>query len=58
VVARRAEGCDVLAKAALVAGTVSSAARLLRSHDVSGWVVPRRGAPVSVGGVGELMEAA
>jgi thiamine biosynthesis lipoprotein len=58
VVAGRAEGCDVLAKAALVTGTVTGARRLLEAHGVSGWVVPRAGAPVPVGDVDDLVEAA
>lgn len=54
VVAAAAAPAEVLAKAALLTGTVAAAATLLDEHGVAGLVVPTRGAPVAVGGVAEL----
>ena len=50
VVAGRATGADVLAKAALVTGCITGATALLAEHGVAGLLVPEAGAPVPVGG--------
>jgi thiamine biosynthesis lipoprotein len=49
VVSGRAAGADVLAKAALVAGSIGAGAALLADHDVAGLLVPEVGPPVPVG---------
>jgi thiamine biosynthesis lipoprotein len=49
VVAGRATGADVLAKAALVSGSTAAATDLLAEHEVAGLLVPEVGAPVPVG---------
>lgn len=49
VVAGRATAAEVLAKAALVAGTIDEARQLLERHEVAGLLVPARGAAVAVG---------
>jgi thiamine biosynthesis lipoprotein len=54
VVAGRATGADVLAKAALVSGSVTDASRLLLDHGVAGLLVPASGAPAPVGRFGAL----
>jgi thiamine biosynthesis lipoprotein len=54
VVAARATGADVLAKAALVAGSVGEATDLLVDHGVAGLLVPEVGTPVAVGDVDAL----
>jgi thiamine biosynthesis lipoprotein ApbE len=54
VVAAQATGAEVLAKAAVVAGTTAAARRLLEGHDVAGLLIPREGDPVPVGGFEEL----
>lgn len=51
VVAGRAAGAEVLAKAALVAGSVDRARELLVAHGVAGFVVPEIGPPAAVGDV-------
>jgi thiamine biosynthesis lipoprotein len=50
VVAGRCAPAEVLAKAALVAGSVPAAQRLLEHHGVAGLLVPARGAATPVGG--------
>jgi thiamine biosynthesis lipoprotein len=49
VVAGRATGADVLAKAALVSGSVEAATDLLVQHQVAGLLLREAGAPVRVG---------
>ena len=49
VVAGRATAADVLAKAALVAGSVDAASGLLHDHGVAGLLTPAEGATVAVG---------
>jgi thiamine biosynthesis lipoprotein len=54
VVAALAAPAEVLAKAAIVAGTVAAAERLLAEHDVAALLVSRGGAPRAVGGFESL----
>lgn len=54
VVAGLAAGAEVLAKAALVSGSVSSAVAVLEAHAVAGLVVPHVGAPVPAGPFSDL----
>lgn len=54
VVAGRAEAAEVLAKAAIVSGSIGAARQLLDDHEVAALVVPRTGTPVSVGGFDAL----
>lgn len=54
VVGARAAAAEVLAKAALVAGSVPSARRLLEDHHVAGLLVPAIGPPTPVGGFEDL----
>jgi thiamine biosynthesis lipoprotein len=54
VVAGLATAAEVLAKAAIVTGTVGEARRLLEAHDVAAIVVPAEGPPALVGGVEAL----
>ena len=54
VVAARAEAAEVLAKAAIVAGSLDAARRALDDHDVAALVVPAVGSPISVGGFDAL----
>jgi hypothetical protein len=44
----------VLAKAALVAGSVAAARTLLERHGVAGLLFPERGEPTAVGGFLDL----
>jgi thiamine biosynthesis lipoprotein len=54
VVAARATGAEVLAKAALVAGAVAPARSLLERHGVAGLLFPEHGEPTEVGGFRNL----
>ncbi len=54
VVAGSATTAEVLAKAAVVSGTVEAARRLLDGHDVDGLLIPVSGPAVAVGGFDEL----
>ena len=54
VVAGRTTGAEVLAKAALVAGSVAAARMLLERHRVAGLVFPEHGEPTAVGGFADL----
>ncbi len=54
VVAATATGAEVLAKAAIVAGTVAAATALLDEHALPGLLVPRIGPVVPVGGFADL----
>ena len=49
VVAAVAAAAEVLAKAAIVAGSIDEARRLLHDHDVPALLVPSEGPPVTVG---------
>lgn len=54
VAAAAAAPAEVLAKAALLTGTVREAVALLAAHDVAGLVVPADGRPVAAGPLGAL----
>lgn len=54
VVAGKAEGAEVLAKAALIAGSVAAARPLLDDHGVAAALVPRAGPIALVGGFADL----
>lgn len=54
VVGARAAAAEVLAKAALVAGSVPAARQLLEDHHVAALLVPAQGAPTPVGGFEDL----
>lgn len=54
VVAGRAAAAEVLAKSALVAGSIDGATGLLERHGVAALVVPLAGPPAAVGGFTEL----
>lgn len=54
VAAAAAAPAEILAKVALLAGTIDAAAALLLEHDVAGLLVPASGAPVAVGHLREL----
>lgn len=54
VVTGSAAAAEVLAKAAIVAGTVPEARRLLEGHGVAGLLVPATGPVAAVGGLAEL----
>ena len=54
VVAARTAPAEVLAKAALLTGTVDAARALLEAHDVAALVVPADGPPAAVGAFVEL----
>jgi thiamine biosynthesis lipoprotein len=54
VVAAAAEGAEVLAKAALLTGSVTAATALLEAHGVAGLVVPAHGRPVTAGELPDL----
>ena len=54
VAAAEATGAEVLAKAALLTGTVATAVDLLESAGVAGWLSAATGDPVLVGGFERL----
>ena len=54
VVAGLTTGAEVLAKAAVVSGSIETARRLLDEHDVAALLVPEVGHPVPVGGFTDL----
>lgn len=54
VAAAAAAPAEVLAKVALLTGSIDAAAALLVEHDVAGLVVPAIGAPVAVGHLREI----
>jgi thiamine biosynthesis lipoprotein len=54
VVAGQAEGAEVLAKAALIAGSVAAALPLLEEHGVAAALVPPTGPITLVGGLADL----
>lgn len=54
VVAGEATGAEVLAKAALIAGTTAAAAELLEEAEVAGLLFAAHGAPVPIGGFERL----
>jgi thiamine biosynthesis lipoprotein len=58
VVAGGAAGAEVLAKSALVLGTVAAAGALLEEHGVAGLLVPTSGTAVAVGGFDDLCHQA